>query len=78
MSDLFYVNKIIVYKPFNVSLLHLVDDECNEFIATAFGVNYMTGYVGTNGVCILKLEEYDREKWEDIARNVEYERGDVL
>ena len=77
MGDLYYINKIIVYKPFNVSLLHLINDDCEEFIVTASGVNYMTGYEKTDCVHVLTAEKYDRKKWEEIESDIEYERGFV-
>ena len=77
-SDAYFVAKIVAFKPFNISKVHLVDDDCNEFIATIVGVRNMIGYNATADIKVIDCEEYSAEKWDEIVNFIEYERAIIF
>ena len=76
-SDLYYINKAIVFKPFNLMKVHLVDDDCNEFIATVKGTYIPThAYIAPSEISIIDYEEYNRTVWDAMEQYLEYERAE--
>lgn len=75
-SDVYYINKAVIFKPLNLMKVHLIDDNCNEFTVTAKG-NYIHphSYISPSEITIIDVEEYDRNAWEEMARYLEYERA---
>lgn len=74
-SDVYYIAKMIGFKPLNLSKVYLIDDDCNEFIATVTGVNHPSGYISPAELEVLALEIYSSEKWEAMEQYIEYERA---
>ena len=77
-SDLYYLNKLIGFKPLNLAKVHFIDDDCNEFIATVKGFSHMLGYTSPKEITVIDYEPYTEEKWNDMMFYIEYERGIVL
>lgn len=77
-SDAYYINKMVSFKPLNISKVHLIDDDCNEFIVTVVGVWNMKGYNNPKDIKVIDCEEYTPEKWEEMTRYIEYERAEVI
>lgn len=76
-SECYYINKQVSFKPLNLSKVHLIDDDCNEFIATVIGVWNMKGYNSTTDIKVIDYEEYTAEKWNEMVSFIEYERAEV-
>lgn len=76
-SDLYYIEKMIGFKPLNISKVYLIDDDCNEFIATVTGTNHTRGYISPADVEILAVEVYSSAKWSAMEQYIEYERAIV-
>lgn len=76
-SEAYYINKMVSFKPLNISKVHLIDDDCNEFIATVVGVGIMKGYNSPADIKVLDYEEYTAEKWNEMVQFIEYERAEV-
>lgn len=76
-SDVYYINKMVGFKPLNISKVHLIDDDCNEFIATVVGVEHLREYISPADIKVLDYEEYTAEKWDKMTRFIEYERAVV-
>ena len=76
-SDTYYINKMVGFKPLNISKVHLIDDDCNEFIATVIGIGIMRGYNIPADIKVLDYEEYTEEKWNEMTTYIEYERAIV-
>ena len=76
-SDVYYIAKMIGFKPLNLSKVYLIDDDCNEFIATVTGINHASGYISPAEIEILATEIYSSEKWATMERYIEYERAIV-
>ena len=77
-SDVYYINSMVCFKPLNISKVHLIDENCNEFIATVVGVWNMKGYNSPKEIKVLDYEEYTSEKWNEMVRYIEYERAVIL
>ena len=76
-SELYYIEKMVAFRPLNVSKIYLIDDDCNEFIATVVGVEYSRGYINPSDVKIIDYEEYSNDKWCEMTNYIEYERAIV-
>lgn len=76
-SDVYYINKMVGFKPLNISKVHLIDDDCNEFIATVVGVEHLREYISPADIKVLDYEEYTAKKWDEMTRFIEYERAVV-
>ena len=76
-SDVYYIGKMVSFKPLNISKVHLVDDDCNEFIATVAGVFYMRDYIRPADIKVIDYEEYTAEKWNEMVNFIEYARAEV-
>lgn len=76
-SDVYYISKIVSFKPLNISKVHLSDDDCNEFIATVVGVQFTRGWIVPDEIKVIDYEEYTAEKWNEMTQYIEYERADV-
>lgn len=76
-SDCYYIEKAVYFKPFNISKVHLIDDDCNEFIATVVGCNFVRGYESPKCLKVIDYEEYSAEKWIEMVQYIEYERADI-
>lgn len=74
-SDVYYIAKMIGFKPLNLSKIYLIDDDCGEFIATVTGVNHANGYISPAELEILAVEIYSAEKWASMEHYIEYERA---
>ena len=74
-SNVYYIAKMIGFKPLNLSKVYLIDDDCNEFIATVTGVNLTMGYISPAKIEILAVEVYRSEKWSSMEQYIEYERA---
>lgn len=77
-SDTYFINKMVSFKPLNISKVHLVDDDCNEFIATVVGVWNMKGYNSPKDINVIDYEEYTSEKWNEMIQYIEYERAEIV
>ena len=73
-SDCYYLDKMVGFRPLNISKVHIIDDDCNEFIATVIGIAFMHGYISPSEINIIACEEYTQDKWEAMTRYAEYER----
>ena len=76
-SNVYYLNKMVTFKPLNISKIHLVDDDCNEFFATVIGTNHLRGYINPEELKVIDYEEYTKEKWHAMTEYIEYERAEV-
>ena len=77
-SDVYYISKMVAFKPLNLAKVHLVDDDCNEWIATVTGINHSLGYVSPSEIRVIDYEEYSADKWADMVMYIEYERAILL
>lgn len=69
-----YVSKAYIFKCFNLMKAHIVDDDCNEYIATIKGDWIIRGYHLPEKLNIIDLEPYDRDEWHKIDDQFEYEQ----
>ena len=76
-SEMYYINKMVSFKPLNISKVHLIDDDCNEFIATVVGVWNMKGYNSPADIKVVDYEEYTAEKWDEMTQYSDYDRATV-
>lgn len=76
-SDVYYLNKMIGFKPLNLAKVHLIDDDCNEFIATVIGYSFSRGYIAPSEINVIAYEDYTSDKWESMMNYIEYERAIV-
>lgn len=76
-SDLYYIEKMIGFKPLNLSKVYLIDDDCNEFIATVIGTSHRRGYISPAEIEIIAVEAYSAAKWGAMEQYIEYERAIV-
>lgn len=76
-SNVYYLEKMIGFKPLNLAKIHLIDDDCNEFIVTVSGLTFHRGYVAPSEITILACEDYTSEKWDSMMNFIEYERAIV-
>lgn len=76
-SDCYYINKIVYFQPLNISKVHLIDENCNEFICTVVGCNFV-GYCGVNDVKVIDYEDYTSDKWDEMVKYIEYEKAVIL
>ena len=77
-SDAYYITKMVGFKPLNISKVHLIDDDCNEFIATVVGVGHWIGYNSVADIKVIDYEEYTEEKWSEMVQYIEYERAVII
>lgn len=77
-SEVYYIDKLVGFKPLNISKVHLIDDDCNEFIATVKGFPFCRHYITPSEITILEYEEYTSEKWNEMIDFIEYERAIVI
>lgn len=76
-SDVYYLEKMIAFKPLNIAKVHIIDDDCNEFIVTVKGYSFFRGYISPSEITVIDCEEYTSEKWEEMIKYIEYERAIV-
>ena len=77
-SDVYYIDKAVIFKALKLAKVHLIDDDCNEFIATVKTDFILRGYNNPACVMVLDYEEYTSEKWEEMTRYIEYERAILI
>ena len=68
-----YLNKALIFKCFKVMKAHIIDDDCNEYIAIIKGEWVMRGYYRPEELAIIDLEPYDRATWNALEDEFEYE-----
>lgn len=74
-TDLWYVNKGFCFKPFHISKAQIIDDFCNEYIATiAQDMDYW-GYYKPEELAIIDLQPYDMAEWKAMECEVDSIRG---
>lgn len=76
-SELYYIVKMVGFEPLNICKVHLVDDDCNEFIATVTEIWNFRGYVDPKEINIIDCENYTSEKWNEMTAYIEYARAIV-
>lgn len=74
-TELWYVNKGFGFKPFHIVKAHIIDDDCNEFIATIAQDRVWKGYNKPEELDIINLQPYDRDEWEAMEGKVDYNSG---
>lgn len=67
-----YVSKAYIFDCFKIMKAHIVDDDCNEYIATIKGDWIMRGYYTPKQLQIIDLEPYDRDEWHKLDDQFEY------
>ena len=71
-SDCIYINKAIYNKAMDVSVMHIVDEDCNEFMAVMFGCYMPKQYVETETFKNVTMKPYDDEEWRKIEDKLDY------
>ena len=74
-TELWYVNKGFCFKPFHIVKAHIIDDDCNEYIATIAQDWVCKGYNKPEELAIVNLQPYDREEWKSMEDEVDYNSG---
>ena len=74
-TELWYVNKAIGFKPFHIAKAHIIDDDCNEYIATIAQDWVCNGYNKPEELAIVNLQPYDRNEWKSMEDEVYYNSG---
>ena len=71
-TTLWYVNKAYIFDCFKIIKAHIIDDDCNEYIATIKGDWVISGYYSPSQLSIIDLEPYDRNEWHKLDDQFEY------
>lgn len=74
-TELWYVNKGFVFKPFHIVKAHVIDDYCNEFIATIAQDWVCKGYNKSEELALIYLQPYDKDEWKAMEDEVDYNSG---
>lgn len=76
-SDVYYVNKQVFFAPFSIAMVHLVDDDSNEFICTVkTDTKIMRGrYIKPSEIKIIDYIEYSQQEWNKIS-DIDFERAE--
>lgn len=74
-TTVWYVAKAIIFDVFKIIKAHIVDDDCNEYIATIKGEWLGRGYHGFEALNIIDLEAYDKNTWYDMENDIDYVRA---
>lgn len=77
-SDVYYIDKAIIFKPLGIAKVDLIDDDAHEFIATIEATHVHKGWNDPKDIKVIAYEPYNREKWEDMERFIEYERAIII
>lgn len=80
-SDLYYLEKAVIFAPLQLAKAHIIDDDCNEFIVTIKKTpdTYLPrGYISPNKLLIIDCEEYTAEKYAEMLKYIEYERAAII
>ena len=70
-----YAVKVIIFDTFKIMKAHIVDDDCNEYIATIKGEWLGSGYHRPEDLNIIDLEPYNRETWYEMEDEIEYTKA---
>lgn len=70
-SDSIYISKVIYIKIMNVSVMHIVDEDCNEYMALMFGWYMPRQYVKPEMFKDVTMKPYDENEWNRIASNLD-------
>lgn len=76
-SDLYHINNGIMFKPFKLAKVHLIDDG-NEFIATIKDWCGIKGDYFPKDLTILDVEEYSPNTWVAMVTDCMYERAWIV
>lgn len=68
-----YVSKAYIFDCFKIMKAHIIDDDCNEYIATIKGNWIISGYYSPKELNILDLEPYDSTEWNRLDDQYEYD-----
>lgn len=71
-TTLWYVNKAYMIPLFNITKAHIVDDDCNEYIATIKASTLFRDYYRPSDLDIIDLEPYNREYFQKLEFELEY------
>ena len=72
-TNLWYVAKAYTMPIMNITKAHLVDDDCNEYIAIIKCSNLQRGYYSKDlNKAIIDLEKYDRYEFEKLEQELPY------